>query len=427
VKTNLNLVIYYNKNNRYSFNSLLGAIEIDERLKDINVIFINKKEDLFNLSQLIDKDTKNLFLFSFFTTQIFEILDLVKKLREIYKDKILIVGGGPHPTGEPLGPLKMGFDYIFRGEGEESFIKFLINLIENKDFENIKGISSKKDGEFNISQLSDPVDINLYPPFSIKYEKFSPIEITRGCPFFCFYCQTPYIFSGKIRHRSIENIIKYIEIMKKLNLVDIRFITPNAFSYGSKDGKSLNLNSLEELLKEIKRVLKDKGRIFLGTFPSEVRPDFVLEETLILLKKYASNDSIVIGAQSGSERVLSLINRGHGVKEIYKSVELSIKFNIKPIVDFIFGLPGEEEEDIEDTLKVMKDLVQMGAKIHAHTFIPLPQTPFQFKKSGKVDEKIKNFIKENLKDKIVFGDWGVQQKLGKKIEEYFKKNYNYLQ
>ena len=416
----LNLVIYYNKSNRYSFNSLLGAIEINERLNDINVLFVEKKENLFNLSDIIDKESKTIFLFSFFTTQIFEIFDLIKNLREIYEDKILIIGGGPHPTGDPIGPLKIGFDYIFRGEGEESFTNFLINLIEKKDVENIKGISYKKDGDLNISKLSDSVDINLYPPFSIKYEKFSPIEITRGCPFFCFYCQTPYIFGKNLRHRSIENIIKYVEIMKKLNLLDLRFITPNAFSYGSKDGKTLNLLALEELLKEIKRVLKDKGRIFLGTFPSEVRPDFVLEETIILLKKYAYNDSIVIGAQSGSERILNLINRGHGVKEIYKSVEICKKFNIKPIVDFIFGLPYEEKEDIEETLKVMKDLIKMGAKIHAHTFIPLPQTPFQFKKSGRVNEKIRNFIKENFKDKVVFGDWGVQQKLGKKIEDYFK-------
>lgn len=420
----LNLVIYYNKSNRYSFNSLLGAIEINERLNDINVLFVEKKENLFNLSDLINKESKTIFLFSFFTTQIFEIFDLIKNLREIYKDKILIIGGGPHPTGDPIGSLKVGFDYIFRGEGEESFTNFLINLIEKKDVKNIKGISYIKDGDLNISKLSDSVDINLYPPFSIKYEKFSPIEITRGCPFFCFYCQTPFIFGKNVRHRSIENIIKYVEIMKKLNLLDIRFITPNAFSYGSKDGKKLNLLALEELLKEIKRVLKDKGRIFLGTFPSEVRPDFVLEETIILLKKYAYNDSIVIGAQSGSERILKLINRGHQVKDIYKSVEICKKFNIKPIVDFIFGLPYEEKEDIEETLKVMKDLIKMGAKIHAHTFIPLPQTPFQFEKSGKVSEKIRNFIKENFKDKLVFGDWGVQQKIGRKIEDYFKSFKN---
>lgn len=419
----LNLVIFYNKNNRYSFNSLLGAIEIEERFKNINIIFIEKEEGLFNLSELIDNNKKTIFAFSFFTTQIFDIFDIVRKLRDIYKNRIVLVAGGPHPTGDPKGTLKMGFDYIFRGEGEESFVKFLLKFLNNEDFENIKGLSFVKDGEFFVSSLSERVDINKYPPFSVKYEKFSPIEITRGCPFFCYYCETPYIFGGKVRHRSIENIIKYIEIMKKLNLTDIRFITPNAFSYGSVDGKKLNLEALEELLKEIKRIIGESGRIFLGTFPSEVRPEFVIDETLILFKKYAFNDSIVIGAQSGSDKVLNFINRGHGVREIYKSVELSIKYNLKPIVDFIFGLPGEEKEDIEETLKVMEDIIKFGARIHAHTFIPLPLTPFQFEKSGRVSEKLKSFIKENFKEKVVFGDWGVQQKLGKKIAEYFKTGF----
>ncbi|MCX8095793.1 MAG: TIGR04013 family B12-binding domain/radical SAM domain-containing protein [Caldisericia bacterium] len=418
----LNLVIYYNKSNRYSFNALLGAVENLDELKDLKVIFIEKRENLFNLSNFFDKNKKTIFAFSFFTTQIFEIFEIIKNLREIYKDKAIFIAGGPHPTGDPIGTLKLGFDYVFRGEGEDSFTKFLLNLkIDN--FENLKYLSYIENGEFKISPLNEPVDINSYPPFSIKYEKFSPIEITRGCPHFCYYCQTPFIFGGKTRHRTIENIIKYIEIMKKINLTDIRFITPNAFSYGSIDGKKLNLEALETLLKEIKIVLKDSGRIFLGTFPSEVRPEFVLDETLLLVKKYAYNTSIVIGAQSGSEKVLKSINRGHGVKEIYKSVELSIKYNLKPIVDFIFGLPGEEKEDIEETLKVMKDLIKLGARIHAHTFIPLPMTPFQFEKSGRVNEKLKSFIKENFKGKIIFGDWGVQQKLGKKIENYFKSGF----
>ncbi len=310
---------------------------------------MRKKRGLFNLSELIDNNKKTIFAFSFFTTQIFDIFDIVRKLRDIYKNKIVLIAGGPHPTGDPKGTLKMGFDYVFRGEGEESFVKFLLNFLNNEDFENIKGLSFVKDGAFFVSSLSERVDIDKYPPFSVKYERFSPIEITRGCPFFCYYCETPYIFGGKVRHRSIENIIKYIEIMKKLNLTDIRFITPNAFSYGSVDGKKLNLEALEELLKEIKRIIGESGRIFLGTFPSEVRPEFVIDETLILVKKYAFNDSIVIGAQSGSDKVLNFINRGHGVREIYKSVELSIKYNLKPIVDFIFGLPGEEKEDIEET------------------------------------------------------------------------------
>jgi B12-binding domain/radical SAM domain protein len=422
----MNLVIYYHKKNRYSFNSLLGAIEIDEILKDIKIFIVEKESELFNLDEIFEKNSKTIFAFSFFTTQIFEIFDLVKRLKEKYKEKIILIAGGPHPTGDTLNVLKIGFDFVIRGEGEKSFVEFLKRLKEDSNYKDIKGVSYKDEDGFKIRDLSERVDINKYPPFSIKFEKFSPIEITRGCPFFCFYCETPFIFSSKIRHRKIENIIYYIEYMKKLNLLDIRFITPNAFSYGSIDGKSLSLDSLEKLLKEIRSVIKDKGRIFLGTFPSEIRPEYVNEETLSILKKYADNKTIVIGGQSGSEKILEISHRGHSVKDIINAVKLSIKFGFKPIVDFIFGLPGEDERDVEETIKIMSELVKMGAKIHAHSFIPLPLTPFQFERSGRVKERIRKFIKDNLKENIVFGDWGIQQKLGKLIEEYFKKGLDML-
>ncbi len=417
----MNLVIYYNKKNRYSFNSLLGAIEGDENLKELKIFIIEKESELFNLDEIIEKNNKTIFAFSFFTTQIFEIFQLIKRLREKYKDKIYLLAGGPHPTGDTINVLKAGFDFVIRGEGEEAFIEFLKRIKEGVDYREIKGLSYKDGQNFKISQLSERVDINKYPPFSIRFEKFNPIEITRGCPFFCFYCETPFIFGSKVRHRKIEKILYYIEYMKKLNLLDLRFITPNAFSYGSTDGKILNLESLEELLKGARDILKDKGRIFLGTFPSEVRPEYVNDHTLSILKKYTDNTTIVIGGQSGSERILKLSHRGHSVKDIINSVKVSIKYGYKPIVDFIFGLPGEDEKDIEETIKVMNELIKMGAKIHAHTFIPLPLTPFQFERGGRVKEKIKKFIKDNLKENIIFGDWGVQQKLSKLIEDYFKK------
>ncbi|MBC7195406.1 MAG: cobalamin B12-binding domain-containing protein, partial [Caldisericia bacterium] len=132
----MNLVIYYNKKNRYSFNSLLGAIESDENLKDLKIIIVEKESDLFNLDELIEKDKKTLFAFSFFTTQIFEIFALIKRLREKYKDKVYLIAGGPHPTGDTQNVLKIGFDFVIRGEGEESFTEFLKRLKEGSSFEN---------------------------------------------------------------------------------------------------------------------------------------------------------------------------------------------------------------------------------------------------------------------------------------------------
>jgi radical SAM superfamily enzyme YgiQ (UPF0313 family) len=124
--------------------------------------------------------------------------------------------------------------------------------------------------------------------------------------------------------------------------------------------------------------------------------------------------------QSGSQRILDLCNRGHKVSDIYNAVEIVIKSGLKANVDFIFGLPDENEEDIRLTIKLMEDLIKMGAKIHAHTFIPLPQTPFEKKEPGKIDKNIKKFISKYIPKGIIYGNFIEQEKISKMISEYLR-------
>jgi radical SAM superfamily enzyme YgiQ (UPF0313 family) len=204
------------------------------------------------------------------------------------------------------------------------------------------------------------------------------------------------------------------------DLTDVRFITPNAFSYGSFDGKSLNLTKLEDLLKQIRIIIGKKSRLFLGTFPSEVRPEHVTNETLGILKKYADNDNITLGAQSGSQRILDLCHRDHSIEDIYNAVAITLKNNLKVNVDFIFGLPGEEEEDINLTISMMKELSNNEVRVHAHSFIPLPQTPFAKAPVKRVREIYKKEITKLISKGFAFGDWKKQEKLAIKIAKYMK-------
>ncbi|PMP68522.1 MAG: TIGR04013 family B12-binding domain/radical SAM domain-containing protein, partial [Thermodesulfobacterium geofontis] len=344
---NLSLAFFDLKSNKYSINALLGALEKEELMEKISVYFLKPKTSLADeISELLKKFKKVIIAFSFFTTQIWDIASIIKSLQEVFRqkrEKLIFIAGGPHPTGDIKGVLDLGFDFVFVGEAEKSFPEFIKALYLNKNFSNIKGIAYLNENkELIYTGRSKKVDLNSYPPFSLKLNRINPIEITRGCPFGCYYCQTPRIFGKSIRHRSIENILKYVELLLKRGIKDFRFITPNAFSYGSPDGKTLNLEALETLLKELYKLVKPfGGRIFFGSFPSEVRPEHVTEETLALVKNYTDNDNLVIGAQSGSNRILELCKRGHTVEDVYRAVKLTIKAGLKAKVDFIFGLPGE--------------------------------------------------------------------------------------
>lgn len=417
-------VVYYQKQNIYSFNALLAALETEHQLDDVDLYFIRGRENLYkDLEGIIDSHKTTVLGISFFTTQLWEINDLIKSLRKKYKNSIFIIAGGPHPTGDPEGTLKMGFDLVVKCEGEETLIEILINLKENKELNDVEGIAYLgKNNELILTKKRKWIDLDKYLPLPSKYVKYGAIEITRGCPYVCYFCQTPYILGSAPRHRSIKSICDAVKIMKKYEKTDIRFISPNAFSYGSQDGKTLNLPKLEQLLINIKKIIGTEGRIYFGTFPSEVRPEHVTEETLRLVSTYAANDNIVIGAQSGSQQMLDSCNRGHSVEDVYKAVSLTIKNGLIANVDFIFNLPNEGDEDINQTINFMKVLSDMGAKIHTHTFMPLPLTVFAHEDVKEINEKTRKIISKLSSKGLAYGDWKKQEKIAIDIAHYFKTN-----
>ncbi len=417
------LICYYTNNNKYSFNALAGAIETKKELKDLKILFpCNKANLISTINNTISLYEKVIIGISFTTNQLWNVQDIMLELREKFGKKPIYFAGGPHPTGDPKGTLEMGFDGCVLGEGEETFPNLLIKIKNDVDFKDTNGIAFiDEEGNFIKNKAPRFIDLNAYPPFSIKYNKLGPIEITRGCPFLCYFCQTPYMFGTELRHRNIETIIKYVEMSKKQGFRDIRFISPNGFLYGSLNS-TVNHNLIEELLSKIRKTIGHKARVFFGSFPSEVRPESITEETINLILKYANNDNLIIGAQSGSQRILDLCNRGHSVEDIYDAVRCTINSGLKANVDFIFGLPNERKEDVQDTLRVIDDLIKLGARIHAHAFIPLPGTPFKYQKPTRLDKNLRKRIRYLVSQELIYGHWRQQSRFGRRIMKYFAKS-----
>ena len=408
------LMFFSPRENRYSINALIGALEefLIEQKIDVKVCY--KEDELLEMLYALPHRALKVVVISFFTTQFWDMEGLVKGVKKA--GEVRIIAGGPHPTGMPRSVLKMGVDYVVRGEGEYVLNRLLQSLINAQEPPEIRGLCYKgQGGEVIDTGLAEPVDLNRYRPWSVRFKRFGPVEITRGCPFGCHYCQTPRIFRGGIRHRSVEMIEEAVKERMKRGLGDIRFITPNALSYGSKDGKTVNLEAIEELLKRIRAILGKRGRIFFGSFPSEVRPEQITEEVLEVLKRYVDNDNLVVGAQSGSDRVLKLCHRGHTVEDVLRAVRLGIKAGFKMNVDFIFSLPGETEKDIKETEEFIVELVSLGARVHAHTFMPLPQTPFKRYRPREIDRRYTMLINRLLPKGVIFGDWQKQAAISKRI------------
>ena len=390
------LIFYYNPQNRNGFNALASALEIDKFFRDLEIVFAVDEPDLLAKTEgLCEKNDKIVVCFSFFSNQIENIKKITKKLRERFKKKVLIVAGGPHPTGNIKETLGMGFDFALKGEAEKTFPLLLKRIMRKEK-------PKKTENKFK------PIDINDYPAVSVKYDTLGSIEITRGCPFACSYCQTSHIFGKKVRHRSIKNILDAAKAIKKRykgqKNIYFRFISPDAFAYGSKDGRKINIGSLEKLLSGLRKIAGREIKIFFGTFPSEVRPEHVTKETIGLILKYCDNDNLIIGAQTGSPQMLKACRRGHTIEDVYSAVKLIKGAGLTANVDFIFGLPGETKKDAELTVETMENLIKMGARIHGHLFTPLPQTAFRNKPAGKIHSVIQNFLNKYKPKNVVYGN-----------------------
>ena len=324
-----------------------------------------------------DRPLKGIMIYSFTTRQAAKVFMEVKNAGT---DSIFIAGG-PHPSGVPDETLEY-FDYVVLGEGEETLPELVKVLQKGGDLGKVQGIAYKDSGTGKIIKTPKRRYVNLdtYPCFDPKKLR-APIEISRGCPWSCKYCQTPRLFGREVRHRSIDSILK-----NAVYYNDLRFIASNAFAYGS-DGIHPKFDKVEKLLSAL-HSLPDK-KIFFGTFPSEVRPEFVTEESAELVRKYCANDSLSLGAQSGSDRILKEIRRGHTVEDTISAVECCLEHEIVPAVDFIFGFPTETEEDQEKSLDLVRWICKKGGTVRAHYLTPLPGTPYSSAVPVEVSDRVR--------------------------------------
>ncbi len=294
----------------------------------------------------------------------------------------------------------MGFDVLVLGEGEVTFPALLRRILAGDDYHDLPGIALNQQGILKRNRRGPWVDLNAYPPFSIKHNKLAAIEITRGCPWACSFCQTPFFMGGKMRYRSVDSVLHCLKKAREMRgMRYARFISADCFAYGSSTGRYPDsLEPIEKLLHAVSNLMGPENAFF-GSFPSEVRPGSVTPEAIALIKKYSTNDNIVIGAQSGSNALLKKIHRGHTIEDVYQSAEVVVQGGLKCLIDFIFGLPDETPADRDQTIAAIQRLTRIGATINTHFFYPLPGTPLANSLIGVPNKETLLFLEQLTTEK----------------------------
>lgn len=267
--------------------------------------------------------------------------------------------------------LEHGADYCILGEGEETLAELLNQLSVGNDAREVIGHASrftlhptKRPDIKNVDALPfpawDQVDIQKYKKIWHERHGYFSMNMvtTRGCPYHCNWCAKP-IWGQRYNSRSPENVAAEMKWLKENFAPDHIWFADDIFGL-----KPNWVERFAELLSENNAVIP---------FKCLKRADLVTEKTAAALAK-AGCKIVWVGAESGSQKILDAMDKGDKVEDIYRAAELLHANGIQVGFFLQFGYPGETWDDVQLTLKMVREC--MPDDIGISVSYPLPGTKF---------------------------------------------------
>lgn len=313
---------------------------------------------------------------------------------------IPIVFGGIHPTSVPDKVIMHNcVDYLCVGEGENAIIE-LARMIEGRERPfGIKNIWFKEEGNVIAGETADLIedlDSLPFPDKDLYYQRYRfmfggySILTSRGCPHSCSYCANSILkklYKGKgryLRRRSIDNVMEELKQAKDKYRPQFVEFRDEVFTYD------------KEWLKKFIPYYKESIDL---PFTCWASPSFVDEETAALVKE-GGCFKVQMGVQTlEEEKRSSLLNRHYSNEQVAQAIRIFKKHKIYLTCDNIFGLPGQNEEE----LIRMSDFYSRNKPNHIEVYwlryYPRTEIIDTAQKMGIVDESKKESIEKSLEVK----------------------------
>jgi radical SAM superfamily enzyme YgiQ (UPF0313 family) len=280
---------------------------------------------------------------------------LIPEIKRINPKAEIILGGAVSSSLSKRCFEAFDIDFEVIGEGEVTIVELIKEITTGRRFDHVKGIVYKKDGEvvFNekrpLMKSLDHLprfDENLFPieNYLKHLGGYFHIHTERGCPHNCTFCYNNFrVVSNRVRYRPYKDVVDEIEYLFKKYNKEIKIFNLS--------GECITANKkwLIKFCKElIKREIKIKYRV-------NSRVDTIDEERLEWLKK-SGCEIISFGIESGSNKILKIINKKITPEQGKKAVSLAKKYikNVKP--SFMLGYLGEDKYTLRKTVKYIKQL-----------------------------------------------------------------------
>jgi radical SAM superfamily enzyme YgiQ (UPF0313 family) len=327
---------------------------------DIDMQFLDTLEDINKVDILAISSTSQDF-------------NIAKKIAESAKEcnkRIITILGGHHITYLPE-TLTKEFDIGVMGEGEQIFLDLVLYFVDNglrlkiDILKNIKGIVFRDNGNTVITPVRELIEPLDRIPFPSRSKDSAPYFFTsRGCSYKCAFCSSS-AFWKKIRFFSaeyvvseIEHVLKQFPDLKHISIWDDLFIVNKA-----RFKKFVELVEEKEINKRV-------------TFAFSVRANLIDDELCKLLKRI-NVTGVSFGAESGSDKILELLNKGATVKINQKAIDTLHEYMIAVGCSFIIGSPTETENDARRTYEfILKNITdgKLNPDCHVNILMPMPGT-----------------------------------------------------
>lgn len=277
-------------------------------------------------------------------------------------------------------------DIIIRGEAEMALLELVNKIAAKQSFEDTEGIVFRSAGKTIVNpkrSVMKELDTLPFPAWDlIDGEKYRSVWMehngyfslnmatTRGCPYKCNWCAKP-IYGNRYNTRSPEKVVDELLILKEKFRYDHTWFCDDIF--GLKPGW---VKRFADYAAEKKLVLHYK---------IQSRADLLLQETTIADLARSGCETVWMGAESGSQKILDAMDKGTKVEQIREATRLLKKHGIRPAFFLQFGYPGETVEDIRSTIDLLNELLPEDIGISVS--YPLPGTKFYEQVKAELSSK----------------------------------------
>ncbi|MBR4790188.1 MAG: tRNA (N6-isopentenyl adenosine(37)-C2)-methylthiotransferase MiaB [Treponema sp.] len=287
------------------------------------------------------------------------------------------------------------------------FVDFVVGTFAKHHFGEIIDSIEEKHAAPAVPDNSEPYH---FAPVSAEPGAFSTfVPIMHGCNNFCTYCIVPYV-RGREISRPVEQILEELDILKKLKVCEITLIGQNVNSYQGLglDGVTVNFAGLLRIIANHLR--KTESTIRWVRFMSSHPKDFTDDVIDVIAAEPLICRHIHLPVQNGSTAVLKAMNRRY-TREQYLELVAKIKAKIPEVsltTDIMMGFPGETEEDVQQTLDLMKQVKYESAMMYYYN--PREGTP-----AAKMEQLPEEVRKERLQRVIDLQLEHTQERMSERV------------